>query len=154
MKRIALLVVCIAVLASGMAFAKGAGGLTGLGVYGSFGWGGGAIGGGPGVTLKFGSFPVIGVKWDFSQNGYLGASIDWHFVDAAGLADSLTYFLGVGGFMGIGNNYFIAGARLPIGLQLWVLKRIEFFISVIPYVGFRSSAEFGVGGEFGFRFHF
>jgi len=45
--------------------APGPGGLTGIGVYGSFGSAAGTLGGGVGVSLKWASFPVVGSEIRF-----------------------------------------------------------------------------------------
>jgi hypothetical protein len=155
MKRVALLVVCIAVLASGMAFAKGAGGLTAIGVYGNYGFTGG--GGGIGLSLKFGSFPVIGIKYSLTQNGYLGATVDWYVVDSAGLIDNMTFFVAAGAYAGFGfgpGNNFDFGLRIPIGLQLWLLKKLEIYLAAIPAIPVFPSIGLGFGAELGLRVHF
>jgi hypothetical protein len=154
MKRTLVIVLVIALACAGTAFAKGPGGLTAIGVYGNFGFTGG--GGGLGLSLKFGSFPVIGVKYSFTQAGYLGATVDWHLLDAAALVDSLTLYLGVGAFAGInfGSNDFDLGLRFPIGIQIWPIRKVELYLAGIPAVPIFPNLDFAFGAELGFRYHF
>jgi hypothetical protein len=155
MKRIVLIAAVIALLCAGTAFAKGPGGMTGIGVYGTYGFTGG--GGGLGFSLKFGSFPVIGLKYNFSDSGYIGATVDWYVLDSVGLIDSLTFFLGPGLFLGLGmgdNGVFDIGIRFPVGLQLWVVRKLELFVDLVPAVPFLPTPRFNIGCEVGFRFHF
>jgi hypothetical protein len=164
MKRKILLVLVLATILAGTSFAAGRPktyGLTALGAYGSWGFTGNQ-GGGIGISLKFGSFPVVGVKYDFGANSAsLGASVDWYIIDSAGLIDSLTYFIGVGGFMSANfnnNNNFNIGVRGNFGLQLWPVRLVELYLDLIPSLTFltesRFTPGFGFGLEGGLRFHF
>ncbi len=156
MKRIVLIALIIAVLCAGTAFARGPLGLTAIGVYGTYGFTGG--GGGLGLSFKFGSFPVVGLKYNFVDPGYIGATVDWYVIDAMGLVDNLTLFLGPGLFAGLGlggaSDSFDIGIRFPVGLQLWIVKKFEIFIDVVPAVPLLPAPAFNVGAELGFRVHF
>ena len=53
---------------------------------------------------------------------------------------------------------FLAGARLPVGLQLFAFKWLELFIEIAPYVGASIDTNielaYGLMGAFGLRFWF
>jgi hypothetical protein len=155
MKRVMIIVACLSILVAGMAFAAGPGGLTAIGVYGNYGFTGG--GGGVGLSFKFGSFPVVGVKYDFSGAGRFGATVDWFVIDAMGLLDNITLFLGPGLFIGVGmggDAPFDVGIRFPIGIQLWIARKLEIFLDAVPAVPLLPQPGFAVGAEFGMRIHF
>lgn len=156
MKRGVFAVACLAfALSAGMAFAKGPGGLSAVGVYGNYGFTGG--GAGIGLSLKFNSFPVIGIKYNLDQAGYLGASCDYYVLDGLGLVDSLGLYLGIGAYAGIdfGDTSFDLGLRFPIGLQVWVIrKKFEIFLAAIPAVPVVPTIDILFGMELGARFYF
>lgn len=160
MKRVLLIVLVLFLVLAGTSFAAGRPktyGLTGIGAYGSWGFTGNMGGGGIGLSLKFGSFPVVGIKYSFVGEGSLGASVDWYILDSMGLIDSLTYFLGVGAFGyvnfgGEGSGNF--GLRGNIGLQMWPVRLLELYLDLIPAMTFIPEIGLGLGLEGGLRFHF
>ncbi|MFA6507071.1 MAG: hypothetical protein WCT14_13275 [Treponemataceae bacterium] len=145
-----------AIVFSGTVSAKEQGplGLTGFGVYGSFGT---TMGGGVGLSLKWGSFPVIGLKYNFAGNQF-NVSADYYVIDAEGLARNLSYFLGGGVYAGInGNdssNPFAFGLRIPVGLQFWPVKKLELFLSPILSIPLLPTPSVDFGVEFGARIRF
>jgi hypothetical protein len=158
MKRSIIFALILTLFCGMSAFARGGGpgGLTAAGVYGSFGSTGV---GGIGASLKFGSFPVLGIKYNFSDNGYLGVSADYYVLDAYGLVDSLSCFVGLGLYGGLyfGDNTdssFDFGGRIPIGLQLWVIKKLELYLAAVPIIPLYPTITVGLGGELGLRVHF
>jgi len=161
MKRIGILAILITALSSAtMLFAApGPAGLTGIGVYGSLGTTAGTLGGGIGLSLKWASFPVVGLKYDFNATRF-NASLDYYVIDAEGLASNLSYFLGVGAYAGIaggsngGNAAFDMGLRMPIGLQFWPVRKFELFFAPVIAVPLYPSPSFGFGAEFGARVRF
>jgi hypothetical protein len=98
-----------------------------------------------GVGATFGSAP------SFSITG------DW-WLRAGGISGSpLGYYVAVGGFVTMPDITF--GARLPLGLQLWLLgDLLELFIEAVPYAGLdvmpSTTGIYGVGLGLGFRFWF
>jgi hypothetical protein len=156
-KRVVVIVLALALL-SGAAFASGPGGLSGIGIFGSFaGSTTGSTGGGVGLTLKFGSFPVLGIQYDLSGAGRLAVSCDYYVIDAQGLAGPLSFYLGVGAFGGLAFGSTMQadlGLRLPIGLQLWPVRKLEIFLAAVPLVRLIPTISAGIGGEVGLRVHF
>jgi hypothetical protein len=151
MKRSYIIALVMALVCGMSAFAKGGpGGLSAIGVYGSYG----DSVGGVGLSLKFGSFPVLGVKYNFSSNPYFGLSADYYIIDSYTLVDSLSFFLGAGAYAGLASNYFDVGLRIPVGLQLWVVKKLELYLSAVPEIPLFPTVGFGLAGEFGLRVHF
>ncbi|MFQ3547969.1 MAG: hypothetical protein SNJ56_06485 [Termitinemataceae bacterium] len=157
MKKLRLLFGAALLLVTSMTFA-GPAGLTGLGVYGSLGSTAGTLGGGIGISLKWGSFPVVGLKYDVNSSRF-NASLDYYVIDAEGLASNLSYFLGAGLYAGIaggsgGNAAFDMGLRMPIGLQFWPVKKFELFFAPVIAIPLIPSPSFGFGAEFGARVRF
>jgi hypothetical protein len=156
-KKLVIVVLSLALI-SGAAFASGPGGLSGIGVFGSFGGSTtGSTGGGVGLSLKFGSFPVLGIQYDLSGNGRLALACDYYVIDAQGLAGPLSFYLGVGAFGGLSFGTpasFDLGLRIPVGLQLWPVSKLEIFLAGVPIVRFIPTVTLGIGGEVGLRVHF
>jgi hypothetical protein len=82
---------------------------------------------------------------------------DW-WLKAGGISGSpLGYYVAVGGFVTLPDVTF--GARVPIGLQLWLIgDLLELFIEAVPYAGLdvmpSTTGIYGVGLGAGFRFWF
>jgi len=159
MKRVVKIALVLVLVMAGTSFAAGRPktfGLTAIGAYGSFGYTGTAVGG-IGLSLKFGSFPVIGLKYDFSEPARIGASVDWYILDSLGLVGACTYFLGVGGAVGLvtGTSASVDFAlRGNIGLQVWPVDLLELYLDLIPTLNLFPRVTPGVGLELGLRFHF
>lgn len=156
-KRILVGAVLAAFVAAG-AFAKGGpAGLTGFGVYGSLGQTAGALGGGVGLSLKWGSFPVVGLQYDFAGSR-VNAAVDYYVIDAEGLAANLSYFLGGGLYAGLGTAgkevAFDMGLRITPGLQFWPVKKFELYFAPVLMVPLIPRPNVGFGAEFGARLRF
>ena len=138
--------------------AAGPGGITGIGVFGSLGNSTlGNTGGGLGLSLKFGSFPVLGLQYDLSGDGRLALSCDYYVIDAQGLTGPLSFYLGAGIFGGLGfgaGGSFDLGLRVPLGLQLWPVRKFEIFLAAVPLIRVIPTTSLGIGGEIGARIHF
>ena len=160
MKRVLLIALVLILVIGGTSFAAGRPktfGLTAIGAYGSWGFTGNMAGGGIGISLKFGSFPVVGLKYNFTGAGSIGASVDWYILDSMGLVDALTYFIGIGafGYVNFGDPASgDIGIRGNFGLQVWPVRLIEFYLDLIPALTFIPSPQIGLGLEAGLRFHF
>jgi hypothetical protein len=81
---------------------------------------------------------------------------DWWLKAGAISGSPLGYYVAVGGFVTMPD--FTFGARLPIGLQLWLLgDLLELFLEAVPYAGLDLDSMYpmyGVGVGAGFRFWF
>jgi hypothetical protein len=154
MKKKLLLIVFAVLLSTGSMYS-----LTGIGIFGDFmGSTTGGGGGGIGLTLKFGNFPVIGLKWMLSQNyANIGISCDYWAINAH-LGGILDYYLGVGLYagLGFGNPFmFNPGLRIPIGLQIWPVEKLELFLEFAPMVTIQASGlGLGYALSGGLRVHF
>jgi opacity protein-like surface antigen len=156
MKKFLIAIVALAFVASA-AWAAPAGMPNAVGVFGTIGTSTTGAGGGIGLNLKWGKFPVVGIMYNFAGTGNIGASVDYHIVDGAGLAGALRYYLGIGAFLGLnfgGSGSVNFGARAPIGLQLYPLNNIELYLGAVPMVDFLPSISVNLGGELGIRIHF
>ena len=155
MKKIVLafFVLLAGILGSGKVYAaEGPLGLTGFGVYGSVG---STMGGGVNLSLKWGSFPVIGLKYNF-EGPQFHVSADYYAIDGEVIEKNLTYFVGGGAYAGVDGNEdaFDFGLRIPVGLQFWPLKNIELFVSPVLTIPLLSTIELDFGAEFGGRVRF
>lgn len=79
---------------------------------------------------------------------------DWWLKAGAISGSPLGYYLAVGAFVTLPN--LTLGARVPIGLQLWLLgDLLELFLEAVPYAGLDLDSMYpmyGVGVGAGFRF--
>ncbi len=162
MKKTAILVMLVAAFAIGSAAAaEGPGGLTGVGVYAAIneiGSGTGDLGTGLGLSLKFGYFPVIGLEWSFRDDASrIAGSVDY-WVGHELMGDTMVwYHVAIGGYAGVlmGDNAELdLGLRLPLGLEIWPVRKFELFLDIIPLVGFLPEIDLGLGADFGLRVHF
>lgn len=137
----------------------------------AFAWGIGVEGGLPLVgtlpgsnvmlTAKFDNLPLLGVGLGFNGAGLanVGVTADWWLIQEP-LAGALGVYLGPGAYVALttGNGgEFDAGARLPIGLQIFPLRWFELFIEVAPAIGFRSVSPYwgwNIQAAAGLRFWF
>jgi len=131
-------------------------GLTGFGVYGSFGT---SMGGGVGLSLKWASFPVVGLKYNVGEDATMfNVSADYYVIDAEGLAKNLSYFLGAGAYAGISSSNdqtdFNVGLRIPVGLQFWPVRKFELYWSPVLSIPLLPSPAIDLGVEFGARIRF
>ena len=159
MKRIAIVVFSLFAFVSASAFAKGPGGVTAFGVYGSFisSTTGTTSGSSLGLTAKFGSFPVLGLQYLISSNPRLGMSCDYYIIDSARIGGIFTYFVGAGlygGFAFGDSTAFDFGLRVPVGIQAWLVKKIELYLAGVPMIPLVPQPGFNFGAELGFRVHF
>ncbi len=109
--------------------------------------------GNTGLSLKFDNFPVLGLKWSLGKNGYLGGTVDYWLLNDSLSKNVLFWYLGVGAYAWLGNG-FTLGGRLPIGLQLWPIRQLEFFIEAVPSLKIIENLDFNVQGALGIRYHF
>jgi hypothetical protein len=152
--KVLVLIIAFAVIGTGSAFALGIGVAAGLPV------GEGLPGNNIMLSLKLDSTPLLfGIGAEIGSNyTSIGITADYWLANAS-LAAPLNYYLGLGGYLGValGNTTVLsAGARIPIGLNIFVLRSFEIFIEVAPAlgVGFSNPIKFpqvGIQGAFGFR---
>ncbi len=123
------------------------------------GFGIGVIAGEPsGISMKSGSFPVIGIGWSTILNR-LDATVDMWIINEA-LADPFNWYLGVGGKLGLrfaddkDGGPVGLGVRVPVGLQWWLRGDIELFLELAPGLALLPSTVFDFGGGVGIRFYF
>ena len=152
MKKILVVAAALVVL-SGLPLFAGPAGLTGFGVYGSVGSTSGSFSGGVGLSLKWASFPVVGLQYNFAAERF-GATVDYYVIDAEGLGSSISYFLGAGLFAGIASGDFDFGLRIPLGIQFWPVRKLELYISPVLAIPLISEPSVGIGAEFGARIRF
>ena len=122
---------------------------TGIGVI---------IGEPTGLSLKFNNFPILGIAWSFDD--YIHVHCDFWLNNYA-VSKSVNWYFGIGGKMliyknGKGNkdDKIGLGARLPIGLQGFVLKNLEIFGEIVPGLMIVPSTDFDVDAGVGVRLHF
>lgn len=129
--------------------------MSGIGLYGNLVGNGTGTGGGGGLTIRSGSFPVIGLEWNFlPHNSIAGVSLDGWLVNQP-LSDRLSYYLGIGGYAAAsGTNtldIFNFGARIPLGLQLFPVDPLEVFLEVAPMIVLVPAVDWTVSARLGFR---
>ena len=132
MKRIAVLVLVGLLAASAGAFAARSGLALGAeAVSADFsGWGGRFV------------FHLPSVPMYFGLGGYMGTGgfgLDLtadYWVTHGKLASVFDYYIGLGGYLALNTSpfWFSLGARIPLGLQVWILGNdlLEVFLEVAP----------------------
>jgi len=167
MKKLVLVLVLFAILATGTVFADHPKGF-GIGVQGgtSANWDGWSyFNYGAALSLKLPSLPVFwAVRIDsWPSYLYLTVSGDKYLIDSAIAKDiGLHWYLGVGVGVGLGLGSPLAinaAARLPIGLSWQPIPLLELFLQVVPSLGVAVLPDFhfpsgGWGGDFGIRLWF
>ncbi len=157
MKKLILFVLVVSLFGAMNVAAEGPLGLTGFGVYGTMGSTAGKLGGGVGLSLKWSSFPVVGLQYNLNSER-LNASFDYYVIDAQGLAESLSYFVGGGLYAGVGSAGeeidFDFGLRIPVGLQFWPVRKLELFIAPVLSIPLLPAPDVALGAEFGARIRF
>jgi hypothetical protein len=156
------LILAIAIVFSAVGAYAGPGpiGMDAVGIFGSFiGNTTGDTGASLGLTARWGSFPIVGISYMFASNGFnLGAAVDYWATNLAISGTALHYFLGVGLFGGIAvrNSKLDPdfGLRVPIGLQIFPVKKFEIFIEGVPMIGFLPTVLIKFGADLGLRVYF
>ena len=155
------LIICIVFLILAVVPAMAEKNGLGIGLYGKFITGDLATGGGVGLTIRYGSFPVIGLAWNFLPNSFpLDGSLDYWIINyPIGNTKIFYYYLGVGGYFALMNinssdSYFNIGARVPLGLQAYFIEPLELFIEVAPALVFYPTIRWTITGRLGFRIFF
>jgi len=171
MKKLALVLVFLVILAVG-AFAEHPGG-WGIGIVGQshFDWNGFAGSPGAALSLKAPQKPIF---WGVSariKNNYFGVSVtgDYYLIDKRLTPDiNFGWYLGIGGYAGFyhvggDSNYngLGVGARVPIGIYVFPVNFFEVFIDIAPSLGLginfgdKGGLELpagGLGADLGVRF--
>jgi hypothetical protein len=95
------------------------------------------------IIIRPGNFDFK-VGYDLRADGNLFLSADYRIISGYQLVDFLHLFLGLGiyGQIFFGGADFEMGARIPIGLQMFLLDSVlELFAEVAPTVGFVPTIE-------------
>jgi hypothetical protein len=76
------------------------------------------MGGGIGLSFKWDSFPVVGLKYN-TEGSQFNISADYYAVDAEPIGKQMSYFLGAGVYAGVNGSDdtdpFNFGFRIPAG---------------------------------------
>ena len=155
-KKVLLLVLALLLIASTRSFAIGVGGAFNFSPLGSTPYNGAAL------SLKMNDLPLLGISASASTNQFnIGLTADWWMYNEP-LAGILNLYAGLGGYasVGIGSSTNLdIGARIPVGLNIFVIDPLELFLEVAPAIGVRVGDNFhfptwGFQSAIGFRFWF
>ena len=114
------------------------------------------------LELKTPFLPLMfGIGFSGNQDNWsLSVTGDYWFFQKT-LGGPVKIYIGIGGYVRINNyydsTYFGVGARIPIGLQIFIIEPLEFFIEAVPNLGvdFRDTVyfpDFSFGASVGIRF--
>jgi hypothetical protein len=136
MKRIRIIIIAIMLLAATGAFAAGG---TGLAVGGEAALSFAGTGGLPTSAMLMLHFPRFPLMLGIGANTTpaIGLTADYWAAEGR-IVSILDWYIGIGGYLVLDLNPadISLGARIPIGLQIWPLRRtLEIFIEVAPAVG-------------------
>ena len=156
MKKLLLVLVLIAIITTGTAFASS----FAIGVHGGFG----GIGGGAGVNFVVSNLFFYVDALGFGENHMVvsGACDFVHLLNNE-FVKTLSFYIRVGvgaSFWGSGDNLGLAASvRLPIGLSWRPISLIEVFLQVVPQLGLRVLPDVALwgnywGGNIGIRLWF
>ena len=175
MRKVVLFSILALVISAG-AFAEHPPG-WGVGIVGQggFAWDDFGRSGGAALSLKVPHLPVYwGINFEIRQHGLgIGVTGDQNIIDSTLVRETnFGWFLGLGAYASIYTyNYsptywtsMRAGARLPIGIYIFPVDFLEFFLDLAPslgvgfYFGDYPDAfhfpEGGIGSDIGIRFWF
>ena len=136
-KLLLMIIVLLLVFSAGNVFAQKYNGLAlGLGYTANpFGgrWAGGM------VTFHVPTSPLVFDLYPYWGNNGFGITLtgDWWIIRNP-ITGILAWYLGPGLWVdfGIGNQFALGlGARLAVGLQIWLLDRLEIFLEGAPGLG-------------------
>jgi hypothetical protein len=152
MKKFLIICGMLLMLFAGTATAKA---MNGIGIYGNLVGNGTGTGGGLGLTLRYSTFPVLGLEWNFLPNSsILGGSLDWWVVSQQ-LGGIFYYYIGIGGYAAMTTvaptSTFNFGGRVPLGLQVYPVDQLELFLEVSPMIVFLPVMDWTVSVRLGFR---
>jgi hypothetical protein len=110
------------------------------------------------VALSFRKdmFPIIGLGWNFSDNGYLAATIDYWILHKK-IDKPLYWYVGAGAniYLPINSSHKLGiGLRAPVGLQWIPAKHFEIFGELAPYLNFIPDLNLSIQASIGFRYLF
>jgi len=177
MKKVVLVLVLFAILATGTVFAEHPSDQWGVGAQ--FGSGGNWDRNKYGTDLQNGAalslkIPKVPVFWaarfeSYWSSTFMGISGDYYILDKTIVKDvNFGWYLGVGGgfnllVSGSGaklGDWFWAGVRVPVGLSIRPIDLLEIYLQAVPNIGFaKTPDEFeapygGWGVDLGIRFWF
>lgn len=145
MKRTLLLLVVIGIVVLAPLSAD-----TGLGVI---------VGDPTGVSVLLANRIAVAAAWSLDSRLHLHADL---WLINRPLVTPLNWYLGAGGKVtlvsggnGEGNDDSVSvGGRVPIGVQWYVLPRLELFAEIAPGLQIIPETGFDIDGGIGARFHF
>ena len=113
-----------------------------------------------GLSLRFNNFPIFGIAWSF--NNYFHVHCDYWFKNST-LAGPFLWYIGAGGKVlfysgndkkGDSKNGIGLGIRVPFGLQIYPIKRLEIFAELVPGMILIPSTDVDLDAGIGIRFYF
>ncbi len=113
------------------------------------------------LTFRLGKYPpVFALGINIPKEGDASAALimDWWLIQES-LTGMLNFYVGPGLYTSIGNNLFVLGGRVPVGLNIFPIKPLELFLEIAPGITFIAPdgvqiPNFGMQAGFGFRFWF
>jgi hypothetical protein len=95
----------------------------------------------------------LAVAWNIN-NDMMALHSNYHFHIPMGV-ESLTFFVGVGVYIVLWNEFGVAGIRVPLGLE-YILSEIPLglFFEVAPGLDLIPGTDFSLGAGIGVRWYF
>ena len=106
------------------------------------------------LSFRIDKFPIIGLGWNFSDNGYIAGNIDYWVLHNK-INKPLYWYVGAGAniYVPISSSHKLGiGLRVPVGLQWLPAKRWELFGELAPFLNFIPDLNFSIQASIGFRF--
>ena len=111
-----------------------------------------------GLSFKSGNL-AVGLGWSFASksDNRIDASIDWWLINED-FVGPLNWYLGVGTKIGLKLNQdkdiFNIGLRIPIGIQMWPVEKLELFLEIAPGILLIPGTDPDISGGIGLRYYF
>lgn len=130
------------------------------------GWAVGIIIGEPtGLSLKYNTFPVMGIAWSIENHFHFHADY-WILNNTFLDVDNLYYYVGVGGKISLWHQDdkpkdsddkekdLGLGVRIPLGIQYFLIDEVEFFGEAVPGISLYPATDFDLDLAIGARYNF
>lgn len=108
-----------------------------------------------GISALFGNRVAVAAAWNVQRDQVHLHGDVWLLHQE--LVDPVNWFLGAGGKFQLnpqGDSDIRVGIRVPLGVQFFVIPRLELFGEIAPGIRVIPSTSFDLDAGVGIRFHF
>jgi len=148
MKRVLIIVCAVIMIAATGAFAQRGEGF-GLGVKGTYNIE--SVGGNAWGVMATLDLPQNWARFGIGVNTYpaIRVALDYLFAKGPIVNENFGWYVGVGAYVSLhlAPQAVMVGARMPLGLRMWLGDHFEFFTEAAPGIGVNLSSGFSLAWE-------